>query len=35
MDLPEKKQRWVFHADALPQPAGAGSPAGCWPIPMA
>ena len=24
MDLPEKKQRWVFHADALPQPAGAG-----------
>lgn len=24
MDLPEKKQRWVFHADALPQLAGAG-----------
>ena len=24
MNLPEKKQRWVFHADALPQAAGAG-----------
>ena len=24
MNLPEKKQRWVYHAEALPQPAGAG-----------
>ena len=24
MNLPEKKQRWVYHAEVLPQPAGAG-----------
>ena len=24
MNLPEKKQRWVSHAEVLPQPAGAG-----------
>ena len=24
MNLPEKKQRWVYHAEALPQPAGEG-----------
>ena len=24
MNLPEKKQRWVYHAGVLPQPAGAG-----------
>lgn len=24
MKLPEKKQRWVFHEDTLPQPAGVG-----------
>ena len=24
MKLTEKKQRWVFHEDTLPQPAGAG-----------
>ena len=24
MKLPEKKQRWVYHAEALPQTAGEG-----------
>lgn len=24
MKLPEKKQRWVYHAEALPQAAGEG-----------
>ena len=24
MNLPEKKQRWVYHAEVLPQPVGAG-----------